>query len=282
MSIVPGRDVPEVPEEWVDAVNKRINDENHDDLCMCDAWPEACVSGYKPGLWDLGVSLDIAVGVLEPLIRERRAEEMAEQTRLREMAYRDGKLTMELDAAHEIVFTLVEAARTILGGAENYIELELKAQESLDRYVLTIQRAGKLTPHRARLNAEAERDAAVRSAELAELSRDDFMRASQAEREGGAARLAEARSYRLASPSKAVDPAVHTPERVAAYLTARGWQPRLKERNLWDLRTEQTVFVHGVATASDYAVRTGLLVSDLAAIYGTGELQILADIEASS
>lgn len=74
MSIVPGRDVPEVPEEWVDAVNKRINDENHRDLCACDGWPDAC-SSYKPGLWDLGVSLDIAVGVLEPLIRDRIATE---------------------------------------------------------------------------------------------------------------------------------------------------------------------------------------------------------------
>lgn len=70
MSIVPGRDVPAVPAEWVDAVNKAINDANHDDLCMCDGWPDAC-RYYKPGQWDLGVSLDIAVGVLEPLIRER-------------------------------------------------------------------------------------------------------------------------------------------------------------------------------------------------------------------
>jgi hypothetical protein len=76
VSIVPGRDVPAVPEEWVDAVNKRINDENHDDLCACDGWPDAC-RHYKPGLWDLGVSLDIAVGVLEPLIRERIAPELA-------------------------------------------------------------------------------------------------------------------------------------------------------------------------------------------------------------
>ncbi len=75
MSIVPGRDVPAVPQEWVDAVNKRINDENHLDLCACDGWPEACCS-YKPGLWDLGVSLDIAIGVLEPLIRDRLIAEM--------------------------------------------------------------------------------------------------------------------------------------------------------------------------------------------------------------
>lgn len=75
MSIVPGRDVPEVPQAWVDAVNKAINDANHDDLCGCAAWPDAC-RHYKPGQWDIGVDLDIAVGVLEPLIRERIANEI--------------------------------------------------------------------------------------------------------------------------------------------------------------------------------------------------------------
>lgn len=74
MSIVPGRDVPAVPEAWVDAVNKAINDAMHEDLCNCDGWPEACRS-YNPGTWDTGVSLDIAVGVLEPLIRDRIAAE---------------------------------------------------------------------------------------------------------------------------------------------------------------------------------------------------------------
>jgi hypothetical protein len=82
VSIVPGRDVPAVPDEWVDAVNKRINDENHDDLCACDGWPDAC-GHYKPGQWDLGVSLDIAVGVLEPLIRDRVAAEIGEADRLK-------------------------------------------------------------------------------------------------------------------------------------------------------------------------------------------------------
>jgi hypothetical protein len=114
---------------------------------------------------------------------------------------------------------------------------------------------------------------------LAENARDNFMRACHAEAQGGAARLAIARSFRLAHPFMAVDPAVHTPERVAAYLTARGWQQRENERGFWDLGDDETVFVHRVATASDYAGRTGLLVSDLASIYKTGELGVLADIE---
>lgn len=74
MSIVPGRDVPAVPDEWVEAVNAAINDAMHEDLCACDGWPDACRS-YKSGTWDTGVSLDIAVGVLEPLIRDRIAAE---------------------------------------------------------------------------------------------------------------------------------------------------------------------------------------------------------------
>jgi hypothetical protein len=75
MSIVPGRDVPAVLGEWVDAVNAAINNANHEDLCLCDGWPDACVSGYQSDRWDLGVSLTIAVGVLEPRIRERVAAE---------------------------------------------------------------------------------------------------------------------------------------------------------------------------------------------------------------
>lgn len=71
MSIVPGRDIPAVPDEWIDAVNAAVNDANHEALCACDGWPAACASGYRAGQWDLGVDLDIAVGVLEPLIRDR-------------------------------------------------------------------------------------------------------------------------------------------------------------------------------------------------------------------
>lgn len=90
--------------------------------------------------------------------------------------------------------------------------------------------------------------------------------------------LALARTYRLASPSEAVDPLVHSPARVYAYLAARGWRQRAKQYGFWDLGERETVFVHRVAAASDYAGRTGLLVSDLAAIYAAGELQVLADI----
>jgi len=70
MSIVAGRDIPEAPETWIDAANARINDENHDDLCGCRAWPDACPH-YKSGQWDEGMVLHIAVAVLDPLIRAK-------------------------------------------------------------------------------------------------------------------------------------------------------------------------------------------------------------------
>lgn len=172
MSIVPGRDVPEVPQEWVDAVNKAVNDANHDDLCGCRLWPDACPY-YKPGQWDIGVDLTIAVGALVPLIR-------------------------------------------------------------------------------AQVGVE----------------------------------LAAARSLRLASPSQAVDPAVHTPGRVRCYLKARGWH-LIAERetyDLWQLGHEQMANAICVPTkpqASDYRKRLGIALGDLAQQYETGELAVLADIEAA-
>lgn len=217
------------------------------------AWDERDVPATKTAGFPLGDFTDAMLDVFESEAAAQYGADIAGQTKLRELAYRDGTLHMELDAATGIIFALVASARTILGNAENYVEMELKAAESLDRFVLTIQRAGKLTPHKARLNAEAERDALR-------------------------AQLHRARACRLAKPFEAVDPAVHTPARVYAYLSARGWQQRPKQYGFWDLGNDETVFVHRVATASDYAGRTGLLVSDLAAIYGTGELQVLADI----
>lgn len=68
----------DVPEAWVDAVNARLNDLYHDDLCACDAWPESCASGYWLGQWDGStVTVMTAAVVLEPLIRARIAAEQS-------------------------------------------------------------------------------------------------------------------------------------------------------------------------------------------------------------
>lgn len=149
----------------------------------------------------------------------------------------------------------------------------LEATVHAERRIRTL--LARLDPDTYNLGDEIAYDKAFRSDEWPRnsyaLSRPDV--------EAVLTLLDKARSFRLAAPSAAVDAAVHTPERVAAYLTARGWQQRATEPTLWDsIDGRETVHVHRVGKARDYKGRTGLLVSDLASIYGTGELQILADI----
>lgn len=101
---------------------------------------------------------------------ERYAAEMAERARIRSMEIRNGTFSLSLEDAQEMTAAYVATARTMLGDAENYsetcvdfpagkVELELKLAGEVNRYVFTVQRAGKLTPHEARIQAEAERDA---------------------------------------------------------------------------------------------------------------------------
>lgn len=61
----------EVPTEWVEAVNTRLNELHHEDLCACEDWPVSCANGYLPGQWDEPTTAMVAVAVLEPLIREQ-------------------------------------------------------------------------------------------------------------------------------------------------------------------------------------------------------------------
>jgi hypothetical protein len=144
----------------VEAVSERLRTEITAALTAVLAqWDEREVDATKRAGFLLGDFTEAMLDVFESKTAEQYGVDIAGQTRLRELAYRDGTLHMELDAAHEIMIALVAAARTILGDAQNYVEMELKSAESLDRFVLTIQRAGKLTPHEARLKAEAERDA---------------------------------------------------------------------------------------------------------------------------
>ena len=117
----------------------------------------------------------------------------------------------------------------------------------------------------------------AREMRLGELAEE--MRADKAE-------LDRARSLRLARPSQAVDPAVHTPGRVRCYLKAHGWH-LIAERetyDMWQLGREQMANAICVPTkpqASDYRKRLGIALGDLAQQYETGELAVLADIEAA-
>lgn len=95
--------------------------------------------------------------------------------------------------------------------------------------------------------------------------------------------LESARSLRLDHPSAAVNRAVHTPGRVTAHLRALGFEAYSTRRtaSCWAHGTRPDDFfvsVPLIPTASDYCGRVGILAAMLADKYGTGELQVLADI----
>ncbi|RSS37457.1 hypothetical protein [Streptomyces sp. WAC08241] len=93
--------------------------------------------------------------------RERWIQNQLDQTGLMAVDFRNG-MTMEIEPARELVAHWIGAARAILGDAPNYtetpIEMEVKVAESPERFAFVLHRVGKLTPHQARQQAEAERD----------------------------------------------------------------------------------------------------------------------------
>lgn len=105
---------------------------------------------------------DAALEAFDADAQQRHVDELMEATRIRSMQIRDGGFEMDIDAARELTTEYVAAARAMLGDAENYSETPVEFTVGLagqpERYVLIVQRAGKLTPHQARRAAEAERD----------------------------------------------------------------------------------------------------------------------------
>jgi hypothetical protein len=101
-------------------------------------------------------------------------------------------------------------------------------------------------------------------------------------------------SLRLDRPGMAVDPTVHTPERVNAYLASRGfarvankqqftaWTPpgdqEIRARWAMDACDGRWAFVVPTGTYGDYRARIGKLAMFLAGEDGTGELAILTAI----
>lgn len=66
-----------------DVANRAINDEIHEELCACDAWPTGCVShsGVSQGYWDTGrmtTAMPEVVGLWESLRNDRHAAKVAE------------------------------------------------------------------------------------------------------------------------------------------------------------------------------------------------------------
>jgi hypothetical protein len=98
---------------------------------------------------------------------DRMAKHYINETHIKALEIRDGA-NLELKPAQDMVALWVAAARTMLGDAENYSEtpvglpssvsMDVKLAGEYEMFTLTVQRAGKLTPHQARIKAERERD----------------------------------------------------------------------------------------------------------------------------
>ncbi len=110
----------------------------------------------------------------------RQEEEMG----IRSTDFRNG-MHMEMQPAREMLAHFVAAARTMLGDAPNYtetkLEMDVKVAEAPEMYTVVIQRhgPGALTPHDARLRAEAyaERLATAIQEGLDVLADDDTQQA---------------------------------------------------------------------------------------------------------
>jgi hypothetical protein len=144
----------------------------------------ATASGRRLGPLRLDLA-DAALAVIEDEGVERVADRLMADMRLRSMEIRGGTFDMDITEAREMAALYVGMARSMLGDAENYtetrvdfpkakVEFTVKVAEEVESYVLTVQRAWKLTPHEARKRAEVERDM--------------WKRAAEAEAQGGKAR----------------------------------------------------------------------------------------------
>ena len=106
--------------------------------------------------------------------RERWIARELEKTGLRSMDFRTG-MSMEIEPAREMVAAWVGAARAMLGYAPNYsetpVEMEVGVGEDPQRYAFVLQRVGRLTPHEARQQAEADQAQAAEPDEGPSASR---------------------------------------------------------------------------------------------------------------
>lgn len=121
----------------------------------------ADIAGAAAGAVNVGGSaLEVAAAVLsvidEECVRALCAEHV-NKTMLRSMDFRNGA-ALELQPARDMVAYWVGAARALLDGAENYSEtrVDFGIPEDPQRYSFVVQKAGKLTPHEARRQAEAD------------------------------------------------------------------------------------------------------------------------------
>lgn len=117
--------------------------------------------------------IDIVLSVCDEETVRRLSAKLIAETGLRAMEFRDGA-SMDLEPARDAVAVWVGIARGMLGAAPNYsetridygledppgYEMTVKLAGEFDRYVFRLQRAGKLTPHEARMQAEQRAETA--------------------------------------------------------------------------------------------------------------------------
>lgn len=84
--------------------------------------------------------------------------EVDDQARIKRLDIVGGALQAELIPPQSFATAFIETARASLGSADNYMEYELSDGTTGERFAVRVQRVGKLTPHQARQEAEAERD----------------------------------------------------------------------------------------------------------------------------
>ena len=116
--------------------------------------------------------VNAVMAVIEDEAVNRMAEQFVAESRIRALEVRDGKVCLDAYPAREIVAMWIGSARTMIGDAENYIEMDVQLADTGEGYTFHLSRKGKLTPREARKRAEEERDKA-----LAEVER---LRASDA------------------------------------------------------------------------------------------------------
>lgn len=110
---------------------------------------------------------DYAAEIVVDALGDQAAEMLADGTMLKALRVENGQVILETEPARELMLVMVASLRTMLDdhGAENYLEMEIKApcvaidvqdgQHSEDAYTLTPQRRYRPTPHEFRQRAEA-------------------------------------------------------------------------------------------------------------------------------
>lgn len=123
--------------------------------------------GLRPSWRGDDAERQFSEAIAELLETQERFENRAvDEAQLKGLSIDEGAAALEIVPSREVLISFVLAARDMLAGAPNYSEtpVEVPSSVSLDlgaagepeRYILTVQRAGRITPHEARQQAEQQ------------------------------------------------------------------------------------------------------------------------------